>query len=542
MLSELHVRNLALIEETWLEFGPGMTALTGETGAGKTVLVGALKLLLGERADSSDVRHGAAEAVVEGRLTFSAGEVIARRRVSADGRSRCTLDGDMVTVGQLAERLGPLVDLHGQHEHQALLSAATHVEYLDRWAGPAVARARAEYETALGDHGAAAAECARLQGVLSDSASRADYLRFVVAEIDSVAPLPNEDDELRAQLPALQHAEKLSSAANDAVVALRDDGGASDALASALGALGRVEGIDPALDALIARLRDAEAVLDDTSAEVRSYRDRVEHDPAALDRVLARLAELSSLAKKHGPTLGEVLRTREEAAATIEALDLGEEGLVAARRAVETAAEKLLSAGRELAKAREAAAPEFAAALEAAAGELALEGATVAVDFTDLDFDRWTEAGPHRVEFLYSPAAGVPPRPLARIASGGEVSRVMLALKGVLGGADDVEILVFDEVDAGIGGATAHAVGRRLAELAREHQVIVVTHLAQVAAYADRQLVVEKNTAQGGAATRVYPVEGEERVAEISRMLSGDDTAVSLEHARELLARAEAAV
>jgi DNA repair protein RecN (Recombination protein N) len=538
MLDELHVRDLALIEEVWLEFGPGMTVLTGETGTGKTALLGALKLLLGDRADSGSVRSGAGEALVEGRFGSAGEEVVARRRVSADGRSRCTLDGEMATVGSLAETIGPLVDLHGQHEHQALLAVSSHVGYLDRWAGAAAADALAGYRAARTAHRDALAARDHLAEQVSEAARNSDYLRFVADEIAAVDPKPGEDADIEARLPALQHAERLAEAATEAVQLVRGDAGATDRLALAAAALAKVGGIDPALDALALRLDEAAAVAEDAGAELRSYRDAVEHDPSSLDALMARHAEINGLVRKYGPRLDDVLATRDDALTTLAAFDAGEEGMRAAEQAVAVAEAALREAAARLVSAREAAVASFIEALGSAVSDLAMQGARFDVAFAELPFEQWSAEGPHRVEFLYAPAPGQPPRPLAKIASGGEISRVMLALKGVLGEADTVETLVFDEIDAGIGGATAHAVGRRLAKLAERHQVIVVTHLAQVAAYADSQLVVKKSIEQTAAATSVERVDGESRVAEIARMLAGNDSETAIAHARELLGEA----
>ena len=542
MIEELHVKDLALIEEVWLEFDAGMTVMSGETGAGKTALVGALKLLLGERADAGAVRAGQPEAVVEGRFADAEGEeAVARRRVGSDGRSRCALDGQMATVGGLAERLGPLVDLHGQHEHQALLSPSTHVAYLDRWAGGEAALARARYQDARTHHAAAVHAVHEIEARLDRAAQNTDYYRFVADEIDGVDPLPGEDLALEARLPALQHGEQLAAAADAAVDALRGDGGALDDVATAASSLARVDGVDPALDALAKQLLEASALVDDASSELRAYRDRVEHDSAALDEVLVRLGQLSGLMRKYGPDLDSVIALRDEARSALSAGEQGTGDLDAARAAVESAGEQLCSAAEHLESVRRASAPEFVAALADAVADLAMSGSSFEVAFTELPFESWTAEGPSRAEFLYAPAPGQPTRPLARIASGGELSRVMLALKGVLGEADTVRTLVFDEVDAGIGGATAHAVGRRLRDLSATHQVIVVTHLAQVAAYADTQLVVEKSVTGGSATTSVRRVEGAEREAEIARMLSGNDSDASLTHARELLSEAAVA-
>jgi DNA repair protein RecN (Recombination protein N) len=539
VIEELHVKDLALIEDVWLEFAAGMTVMSGETGAGKTALVGALKLLLGERADAGAVRAGQPEAVVEGRFAEASGEeIVARRRVGSDGRSRCTLDGQMATVGALSERLGPLVDLHGQHEHQALLSSSTHVAYLDRWAGAEAAIELAAYRSARAEHAAALHALTELEERQARASQNADYYRFVADEIDKVGPTSGEDATLEARLPALQHGEQLAAAADGAVEALRGDGGAIDAVATAASSLARAEGIDPALDALVGQLSEASALVDDASAELRAYRDRVEHDSEALDEVLERLGQLSGLKRKYGPDLDSVIAARAEAASALSVRERGDEEFERARAALEAARAAVSIAAERLDSVRRRAAPEFVDALGAAVSDLAMSGSRFEVAFGDLPFDSWTLDGSYRVEFLYAPAPGQPARSLARIASGGELSRVMLALKGVLGEADTVRTLVFDEVDAGIGGATAHTVGRRLHALSRTHQVIVVTHLAQVAAYADRQLVVEKSLTRDGATTTVRSVEGVEREAEIARMLSGNDSTASITHARELLAEA----
>jgi DNA repair protein RecN (Recombination protein N) len=518
-----------------------MTVLTGETGAGKTALLGALKLLLGDRADSGSVRAGAAELLVEGRFAAGGQELLARRRVSSDGRSRCAIDGEMATVGALAERVGPLVDLHGQHEHQALLSSATHIGYLDRWAGETVGEALAAYRQAREGFLGARARRDALEARIAEAARNADYWAFVLDEIERVSPQPGEDELLESRLPALQHGERLAQVAGESTDLIRGDGGAQDLVARAEAALEKVGGIDPRLDGIAARLTELVALIDDAGAALRDYRDLVEHDPAVLDQVLTRLSELSGLKKKHGPTLDEVLRTRDAAQAVLAVTADSQDARTSAEQAVKAAESELRTCASSLDTARREAAPAFSAQLESAAADLAMDGARFEVRFDELPFESWSSLGPARVEFLYAPAPGQPPRPLTRIASGGEISRVMLALKGVLGEADSVETLVFDEVDAGIGGATARAVGQRLAELAETHQVIVVTHLAQVAAHARRHLVVRKEIVDGAAATSVLLIEGEDRVAEIARMLSGKDSTASLAHAAELIASVGAA-
>lgn len=535
MLTGLHLRDLALVEDVWLEFGDGLTVLTGETGAGKTVLVEGLKLLMGERADSTLVRQGAAEALIEGTFAFDGRDVIVRRRLSAEGRSRCTIDGEMATVGMLADLLGGRIDLHGQHEHQALLSPSKHAGYLDRFIGAPAADALERYREAWGAVRVARAALGELEEALADRDRRSDYLRFQIADIDGVAPHENEDAELAARLPRLRHGERLTGAAGTAWSALRDEGGASDALTVASSALAAAAGLDPALDAVADSVARLDIELSEVAAQLRDYAESVEHDPAALDETEHRLQQLSDLMRKYGPTLAEVIAARDEAAREVAMFDAGEEGLERARAVLESAEGALAEAGAALVAARDGAVDAFEARLGEAAADLALAHASFAVERRALPPDAWTEAGPERVEFLFAADAGEEPRPLVKVASGGEVSRVMLALKSVLGAADAVPVLVFDEVDAGIGGATARAVGRRLAWLASDHQVLVVTHLPQVAAYADAQIIVEKNVSDGRTITTARGLDADARVQEISRMLSGSASETGLAHARELL-------
>jgi len=534
VLEELHVRDLALIEETRLDLGPGMTVLTGETGAGKTVLVGALKLLLGDRADATFVRSGADEAVVEGRFLVDGVEHAARRRISADGRSRCYLDGEMATVGGLADALGPLVDLHGQHDHQELLRTATHASLIDRFA--ASEGLVDAYREAFRAHAAIAAELARVSAAMGDRERRLASLQTMIADIDRVAPEPDEDEAIMARLPRLRHGERLAGASSVAHRALTEEGAALDRLGEALAALQHVTGIDPALDAMAGSLADIDTRLGHVAGSIRDYGEAVEYDPAALEDAEARLAALTALKRTWGPTLAEVVAARAAAEDEADTLGAGEAGLERVRAAVASADDSLRDAAAALGAAREAACPVFETGLADASSDLAMSSARFVVSRAPLERDAWTSDGPERVEFLYAPGPGETPRPLARIASGGEVSRVMLALKSVLGHADTVPVLVFDEIDAGIGGATALAVGRRLRSLAAGRQVLVVTHLAQVAAFADAHLVVEKAVADGRARTGVRAVAGEARIGELARMLSGSETDTSLAHARELLA------
>jgi DNA repair protein RecN (Recombination protein N) len=535
MLEELRVRNLALIREAELELGPGLTVLTGETGAGKTALLGALKLLRGERGDAQLVRSGSDEARVEARFSAGGSERIATRRVSADGRSRCSLDDEMATVGSLARVIGPLVDLYGQHDHQSLLKPAAQLGILDAFAGGKAASAKSVYLAAYKAYRKAKEELEQLLGAQGSAAARREQAAFVLREIAALDPKPGEYEALEEQLPRLQNSGQLAEAVRSSLHALRDEGtGAQEALAGALASLQRLQGIDPKLDALAGTLAELAVGAEELAADLRAYRDSIDFDPATLDGAQERLAALDGLAKRFGPRMQDVFAAREEAASAIAETDGIGERIEHAQREASSAEAALRQAGASLGAARDAAAAKLAKRLGLASADLAMADASFEVSMCELPFADWGPEGGNTVEILYSPAAGQPHRPLARIASGGELSRVMLALKGMAhddGEAGAGMTLVFDEIDAGIGGSVAIAVAERLVQLARHNQVIVVTHLAQIAAAADDHWVVAKS----GGESMMRRVAGDERVSEVARMLAGSTDELAREHAMKLL-------
>ena len=566
MIDEIQVENLALIREATLVPARGLTVLTGETGAGKTALLSALKLLMGARADKDAVRDGEEALSVSGRFygaVFSgfassddlAGrssadavesgeaddgvpvELVAMRRVTSDGRSRVSIDGRMASVGELARAIAPTIDLCGQHEHQQLMKTSQHVRMLDAWAGDAVVQARTAYEEAFATANAAAAELTRVREAGEASSAKLDEARFVLQRIDAVDPREGEYDELLDDLARVEHAEALAVAANGAHEALAGEPGASYAQGTALDGAARY---DAKLGEFADALREAGYVLEDMARETRDYREGVEFDPETLAQQQERMASLQGLLRTYGPRMEDVLARRAEAADLVSLVDDAAERERAAQRELDLAEEALAQAASALADARAEAAPRFAEAVTAQMDRLEMGGAQLVCDLAPLERVQWTKAGPQAVEFLFRPGAGMQARPLARIASGGEVSRVMLAVKVVLGEVDDVDTLVFDEVDAGVGGSTAVALADVLADLARTHQVIVVTHLAQVAVRGQAHYVVRKAAGDEGAMpeTDLRQLPESERPAEIARMLSGDATETSLAHAREMLARA----
>lgn len=538
MIDELHVRDVALIRDAAIEPAAGLTVLTGETGAGKTALLSSIKLLVGERGDAGMVREGAASLEVEGRLFLRGDDedgTVVRRRVGADGRGRVELNGHMASVRELAERVGATVDLCGQHEHQRLLAPQTHVEVLDSWAGAPAAEALAAYRDALAASSAAAAELERVREMGRATGERLEEAAFVLRRIDEVDPRAGELEELEAQLPRVEHGEALMEAASGARELLSGDDGACDALGAAARALRDAARYDGALERWAKTLESSLIDVEDVAAELRDYADEVDFDPEELERVQTRLSALEGLMRAYGPRMVDVLARRDEAREVVAAASDGGE---LERRAAEELArreDELARAADALDAVRASAAPRLAAAVTEQMAFLEMGTAELEVACERLPRAEWTRSGPSRVEFLYRPAAGLTARPLRKIASGGEVSRVMLAVKVVLGASDDCETLVFDEVDAGVGGATAVALASVLARLAATHQVIVVTHLAQVAVAAERHYLVRKS---GGELpeTTLTQISGEDRVAEVARMLSGDTGAASRDLAREMLA------
>ncbi len=547
MLDELHVQNVALIRDASFVPAAGLTVITGETGAGKTALLSALKLLVGERADAATVREGAPFAQVEGRFFLKSqdgqeaegeddGHVVVRK-VNADGRSRVSMDGSMATVGQLAATVGSSVDLCGQHEHQHLLKASNHAGMLDAWAGDGVAAALAAYRLAFDAAQEASLRLQRIQEAAQASSEQLEQARFVLARIDEVAPTTEEYEEIMRELPRVENAEALAQAGETAYWELSREGGAVDSVRSALRALETAGEMDASLSELIQTLTDASFALEDAEREVRVYRDGIDHDPATLSRMQERASALQGLMRSYGPRMEDVLERRAEAARTVEAVDDADRLVSQARAARDAAEDELARAAQTLDAAREDAAPRFAAQVNAQMARLEMGSAELVCRVEKLPRDQWTRSGASKVEFLYRASAGMTARPLARIASGGEVSRVMLACKVALGAADERETLVFDEVDAGVGGSTARSLAAVLADLAMTHQVIVVTHLAQVAVCGDVHYLVKKRSESDGGIpeTELAAIEGEARVAEIARMLSGDASEASLAHARQML-------
>jgi DNA repair protein RecN (Recombination protein N) len=580
MLAEMRIQGLGVIDDATLELDPGLTVLTGETGAGKTMVVTGLTLLGGGRAEASRVAGGAHRAVVEGRFTADAaalavadevgaepdddGALIAVRTVGADGRSRAHLGGRAVPAGVLARLAEAALAVHGQNDQLRLLRPAEQRALLDRFAGDAIAAPLASYRAVRIEWQAVAAELVERRDGARRLAQEADLLRHGLTEIAIVDPQPGEDRALQDQARRLAAADDLRDTATVARAALAGAMDAVEDFAGALGALALVGEArhrlaasgDPELAALDGVLGDVLAQLDDVAGELTGYLDRLDADPERLEQVLTRQAELKALTRKYAADVDGVLDWAAQARERLERLDTSDEALAALALRRDALAVELAGHAVAVTTARAAAAARLAAGTTAELGGLAMPDARLLVEVAPraaaaeapdalVVGGTTLAAGPDgvdEVELRLVAHAGAVPQPLHRGASGGELSRVMLALEVALAGADPVPTMVFDEVDAGVGGRAAVEIGRRLARLAARHQVVVVTHLPQVAAYADRHLLVDKARSAGGPArSRVRTLNEGERVGELARMLAGlDDTHTGRAHAEELLAAARA--
>ncbi|WP_182113687.1 MULTISPECIES: DNA repair protein RecN [unclassified Actinotalea] len=565
MIEEIRIENLGVIEAATVSLGPGLTAITGETGAGKTMVLSGLNLLLGRRADAAVVRVGASQATAEGCFVVDPaspvaerareagaqvdddGTLVALRTVAAAGRSRAFLGGRTVPQSVLGEIAEDLVTVHGQQDQARLRSPRRQREALDAFAGAEHAAVLAEYRAAWSQRQRAAEELDAMVSSAAERSREAELLRLGLAEVERLAPQPGEDVELAAEAARLGHVEELRTAAASAHLALAgDDDGGAGATATVELARRSLEAVAPhdgVLAALAERLAEARYLLDDVSAELASHGDSLLADPARLEEVNRRRAELTALSRSHGAgTLDEVLAWSQDAGLRLLELEGTDDRTAALRARLGELEERLTTLAARLTAARTDAATRLASAVTAELAGLAMASAVLEVRLHPTP-----EPGPwgaEDVEMLLASHAGAPPRPLGQGASGGELSRVMLAIEVALAtapgsGAARPPTFVFDEVDAGVGGKAAVEVGRRLAELALGAQVVVVTHLAQVAAFADRHLVVTKSTAGDVVtASDVRHVEGQDRVAELARMLSGqEDSDAARQHAAELLER-----
>ncbi len=568
MLTEISIENFALVDRLRLAFGPGLNILTGETGAGKSILMDAMALVLGERMGADAVRHGADRARVEAAFTVEDdnerlrealeasgvesedGLLLLSRDLSASGKSSVRINGRPATVGMLKTLGDALVDIHGQHEHQSLLAVERHADILDAWCGPKTLELKAAVVEAHSHAQAAARELAALKQDARERARTLDLLQFQRDEIDAAAPKPAEEEELLAERIRLASAEKLHEAAGGAYAALHgggggaaargrtssmgESGGALDGLTTAVAEIEHAAKLDERLSPLLESLQNALYAAEEAARDVRTYRDEIEFNPERLEQIETRLDTLRTLKRKYGDTLEEVLCYREEIAERLDTLENAESRIAELETLCESSGRELEARAAKLTEARKKAAAPFAKAVMKELADLAMTATrfSVAVEPRPV-----TAKGADHVEFLLSPNPGEPLKPLAKIASGGEISRVMLAMKSVLARILSVPTLVFDEVDTGIGGRTGSVLAEKLAKLGETAQILCITHLPQIASRGSEHLYIEKRVHKERTVVQVTHLDAEGRVQEVARMLGGARlTDTVLQHAREMLA------
>jgi DNA repair protein RecN (Recombination protein N) len=553
MITELHIADLGVINDATIDLHPGLTVVTGETGAGKTMIVSGLGLLLGGRADPKAVRRGSERARVEGRFKIEStelaerlskaggelddDELIVARHITAAGRSRAYLGGAQVPASVCAELTAALVRIHGQAEQERLTEADSQRQLLDRFAGPAMLGLLARYSDLWAEDRTARAELAQLRAEAQSRAREIDLLRFGLEEIERIAPTPGEDTALAAEAMRLQSADDLRDSAQSAVHALAgpedEAGGALAMLYAARKALDPAVSRDPESAKLGERLTEASYQLADLTSDLARYLDSLESQPGRLEQIAERRAQLSTLMRKYGTSCDEVLQWAAESAVRLTKLEHSDERIAVLANRVEGLRADLVSLAAVISAARRKAAEGFGDLVHVELAALAMPHAKLSFEVSEADLGPW---GADRVDLLFAANPGSEPRSLGRVASGGELSRVRLALEVVLAADHEAVTMVFDEVDAGVGGRVAVEVGRRLARLAQHTQVVVVTHLAQVAAFADRHYVVIKSDDGQVTTSGVVQVADEDRTAELARMMAGLDTTESaLAHAGELL-------
>ena len=552
MLARIHVSNIALIDQSDIVFDAGFSALTGETGAGKSILIEAVAFVLGERASRESIRTGADKAAVEATFLLSetsparaylaaheldnGEELTLHRELSASGRNVCRINGTLVGTAELKGLGDLLVDLHGQHAHQSLLNPETHLGLIDAYAGSNADGLLDRMEAARQEALRAEKDLKTLQNGLRERERRIDAIRFQLREIDAVAPVDGEEEQLFADRNKMRNAEEISDGLNAAYEALFADGGALSTLTEARQALERIGAYDGEYRAMAQRTEEAYYAVEDVAYELRDSRDAFRYDPALLEETESRLNALQGLKRKYGATVAEILTYRERIADELRILADGDNQIEQLEHAYQEAVRRFGALANALSERRKAGA---AVLLREAVKELKSMGmphAALEAAFTALPVEQLNETGVDAVEFLLSANKGEPVKPLVKVASGGEMSRIMLAMKAALSDADRIETLIFDEIDTGISGMVANTVAEKMRALGKKHQVLCVTHLPQIAAFADAQYVAYKYSDAEKTHSVTRRLSEAERAKELARIMGSEESdAAAMEHARRLL-------
>ena len=558
MLIRLQIHNIALIEAVELEFFPGLNVLTGETGAGKSILIDAMNLGLGARSDKELIKSGCSEARVEMAFDIAGNQAVAAllsemelagdddtlilsRTLTAAGRNTCRVNGMMATVAQLKRLTAMLIDIHGQHEHQSLMNEARHMDMLDGFGGDAVLAQRAQVAESYASYHETQTRMRSLFGSEQERARRADILRYQVNEIQAARLVVGEDEELAEQLKRLQHAEEIAAAVRTAYEALyggEETSAALDGAGTAAHELGRIAAYGDEYQSLRERLDVVVLEIEDIARELRHRTDDDAFDEGALNDIEVRMDLIRQLKRKYGGSIAAVLQTGEELAAELHALENADEEMAAMAADIARLEARLKERSDALTALRREAAARFGKLVEGQLADLGMAHARFDVEFEPREGsveELASARGFDRLRFMISPNPGEPMKPLARIASGGEMSRIMLALKNIAARADSIPTLIFDEIDTGISGTMARVVAQKLAQIAADHQVICVTHTAQIAAMGASHFFIEKQTDGQRTQTCVTLLDDQRRVGELARLVGGEVSTLSGEHAAQML-------
>ena len=556
MLTRLKIANIALIDKSDIVFDAGFSVLTGETGAGKSILIESVGFVLGERASRENIRTGADRAAVEATFlldqssparTFleahqldNGDELVLYRELSTSGRNVCRVNGTLVNTAELKELGDLLVDLHGQHAHQSLLNVETHLGLIDAYAKSNGDRLKDRVEEARQSALKIAHDLHVLKSNLRERERRIDTIRYQIKEIDAVAPVDGEEEQLEADRSKMRNAETIVEGLNAAYEALFSESGALSSLTEARDALNRIGEYDPAYRAMSERTDDAYYAIEDVAYELRDGREAFRFDPEFLEQTESRLAALMNLKRKYGTTLSEVIEYRDRLEAELNVLTDGDNQVDALEAAYADAVNTFGKLAKMLSDRRKEAARVLCKEAVGQLNDMGMQSAKLEAAFTELSVDQLSETGIDAVEFLLSANRGEPLKPLTKVASGGEMSRIMLAMKAALSDADRIETLVFDEIDTGISGMVANTVARKMRALGEKHQVLCVTHLPQIAAYADAQYVAYKYSDAQKTHSITRRLTESERPKELARIMGGEETDKSaMEHAKTLLTSAK---
>ncbi len=551
MIRELFIKNIAVIENLNIDFKAGMSALTGETGAGKSIIIDSINMILGNKADKSLIRYGEEKASVqaifdvdkgveaelsEQGIECEEGELIISRTLSSEGKSVCRINGLVVPLSLLREISSYLINIQGQHDNQALLTSQKHILFLDAYAG--TEDVFLEYKNLYTSLRDAEHRISELFMDDEERLRRVDLLEYQVSEIEEAALKENEEEELKEERDRIENAEKIAASVEEAKNSLYSDEGISayDGIYKAMKALERISGIDSEIDKAYSSLCDMVYSVQDIAHEITEFAENVEYDEERLNEIEERLGVYSKLKRKYGKTVEEINEFYENISEELKTLQSVDENIEKVKSEISEITKKITACAEKLSKIRKAAASSLQEKIETALHELNMEQAHFTVLVEELE--EFAPSGKDRIEFLISANAGEPEKPLVKIASGGELSRVMLAIKSILAECDGVDTLIFDEIDTGVSGSAAQKIADKLAKISNFRQVICITHLPQLAAMADNHYYIEKNVEDCKTKTTVYLLEGNERVEEVARITGGELTEISRKHAKELIEKA----